>query len=63
MKPWKHYGAGIHDPDLARIPHRHMKYLEELGLPMENIQVHGGNFVNVEVGFAETSFGDILVSD
>ena len=49
-------GAGIHDPDLARIPHRHMKYLEELGLSMENIQGHGGNFVNVEVGFAETSF-------
>ena len=33
-----------------------MKYLEELGLPMENIRGHGGNFVNVEVGFAETSF-------
>lgn len=49
-------GTGIYDPDLEEIPQVHRTWLKGLGLTMENIQGHGGNFHEIKVGFEDAPF-------
>jgi hypothetical protein len=44
-------GAGIPDPNLDRIPSGHIRELKKIGIEIDNIQKHGGNFNEIKVGF------------
>lgn len=49
-------GGGIYDPNLEQIPHGDITALREIGIELHQIQKHGGNYSQIEVGFSMVSY-------